>query len=134
MKGPDEVGTKKQSLSRREGQIMEVLYRLGKATIAEIAGELPGDIGNSSISKFLWLLEEKGLVKHERIGRRNEYSPALPPEQASESLFNNLMTTFFQGSASLTFSALLSQSRDKLSENEIDQLFKLIKRIKEEGG
>ncbi|HUX07766.1 MAG TPA: BlaI/MecI/CopY family transcriptional regulator [Acidobacteriota bacterium] len=121
---------KKGYLSRREGQIMEVVYRLGEATVAEIVGQIPEEIGTSSVSKFLWLLEEKGLVTHKRSGKRNVYRPALPPEQASEKPLQNLMKTFFQGSASMTMVALLNQSRDRLSEEEVDALFDLIKQFK----
>ncbi|HUX06271.1 MAG TPA: BlaI/MecI/CopY family transcriptional regulator [Acidobacteriota bacterium] len=126
-------GKRKGHLSRREGQIMEAVYRLGEATVADIAGQIPEEIGTSSISKFLWLLEEKGLVTHRRSGKRNVYRPALPPEKASEKPLRNLMKTFFQGSASMTVVALLNQSRNKLSEGEIDELFDLIKQFKEKG-
>ena len=123
----------KDRLSRRESQIIEVVYRLGEATVADIAAQIPEKIGVSSISKFLWLLEEKGLVAHHRSGKRNVYRPALPPEQASEKPLQSLMKTFFQGSAATTVVALLNQSRDRLSDDEIDDLFDLIKQFKERG-
>jgi BlaI family penicillinase repressor len=121
-------------LSRRESQIMEVVYRHGRATVAEIAGEMPEEIGISSISKFLWLLEEKGMVKHQRSGKRNIYRPAIPPEKASRGPLENLMMTFFQGSTLMTVTALLNQTRDRLTNEEIENLFALIKRFKEQHG
>jgi BlaI family penicillinase repressor len=123
---------KRSRLSRRESQIMEVIYRHGKVTVVEIADQLPGGIGTSSISKFLWLLEEKGLVRHERQGKRNIYIAAMPPEKASKGPLEQLMMTFFQGSTSMTVTALLNQNRDRLTEGEIDHLFELIKQFREE--
>lgn len=125
------VKDKKQDISRREGQILKILYRLEKATIAEIAAEMPEKIGTSSISKFLWLLEEKGLVTHARQGKRNVYKASMSPEKASKTLFEKLSNTFFQGSATLAFSALLNNEKDKLSSEEIDQLYDLIKTFKD---
>lgn len=112
---------------------MEVVYRLGEATVKQIADEMPERIGLSSVSKFLWLLEERGLLTHERRGRQNYYRPALAPEAASEGMLRNLMDTFFQGSASLTVSALLNSNRDSLSTEEVDDLFQLIKQFRKRG-
>lgn len=121
----------KQKLSNREFGIMEILYKLGSASIQEIGDNLPDKSGKSSLSKLLWLMEEKGFVSHEKVGKRNIYSPALRPEEASQNLMDKVMKTFFQGSASMAVSAILRNSEKDLSESEIDDLFQIIKDFKE---
>lgn len=120
-----------QKLSNREFEIMEILYRIGNASIQEIGEQLPDKSGKSSLSKLLWLMEEKGFVTHNKVGKRNIYSPALKPEEASQNLMDKVMKTFFQGSASLAVSAFLKNSEKDLSVSEIDDLYQIIKNFRE---
>ena len=118
-------------LSNRESEIIEILYRLGSASIQEIGDNISDKGSKSSLSKLLWLMEEKGFVSHKKEGKKNIYSPALRPEEASEDLMNKVMKTFFQGSASLAVSAILKNSEKDLSKDEIDDLYDIIKDFKD---
>ena len=118
-------------LSNRESEIIEILYRLGSASIQEIGDNLPDQSGRSSLSKLLWLMEDKGFVTHKKEGKKNIYSPALQPEEASQNMMNKVMKTFFQGSASMAVSAILKNSEKDLSSDEIDGLLEIIKDYKE---
>src|SRR6476646_6007795 len=94
------------ALSRRERQLLDIVYRLGRATAAEIRAELPDSPSDSSVRTLLRLLEEKGHLAHEVDGPRFVYSATTPPEVASRTALRHLLATFFAGSADRLVSAL----------------------------
>ena len=118
-------------LSRRERQIMDILYRRGRATAAEVMEEIPGDPSYSTVRTQLRVLGEKGHVRHEEQGLRYIYSPAVPRRAARKSALRHVVDTFFDGSAEQTVAALLGGER--LSDDELDRIAQLIVRARKEG-
>jgi len=125
--------TKVVHLSRRERQIMDILYRRGKATAGEVMDDLPGNSSYSTVRTQLRVLEEKGHVRHEEEGLRYVYAPAVPHSAASKSALKHLMDTFFDGSASKTVAALLGGDARKLSDDELDRIARLIAKVRKDG-
>ena len=121
------------SLSRRERQIMDVVYRLGRATAAEVQGALPDPPGYSAIRALLRVLEEKGHLRHEQQGPRYVYLPTVPRSAARQSALTQLVSTFFEGSATQTVAALLDMSAKRLPDAELDELARLIEQARQEG-
>ena len=115
-------------LGRRERQIVEILYRLGKASVAEVRASLPDPPTYSAVRGMLALLEEKGHVKHRRDGMRYLYAPVIAPVKARHSALKHLVSTFFEGSTVAAAAALLEMSDDSLSQEERKQLSALIAR------
>jgi predicted transcriptional regulator len=105
-------------LSRREREIMDVLYRLGEGTVADVVGRMKTDPGYDSVRVTLGILEKKGHIEHKQDGRRYVYYPKVPHEAASRSAMGNVMNTFFRGSPSRAILALLGMQR--LSKEELD--------------
>jgi BlaI family transcriptional regulator, penicillinase repressor len=120
-------------LSRRERQIMDVLYQLGEATAAEVMERLPDPPSYSAVRAMLRLLEEKGHLQHEQDGPRYVYKPTLAHDKAQRSALKHLVETFFEGSAEQAVAALLDLSKTKLSDDELDRLSQLIEQAKKEG-
>ncbi|MDE3156628.1 MAG: BlaI/MecI/CopY family transcriptional regulator [Acidobacteriota bacterium] len=118
-------------LSRRERQVMDIVYEHGRATAAEIAVALPDPPSYSAVRTLLRILETKGHLRHETDGLRYVYSPTVPRDQASRSALRNLVRTFFDGSATQAVAALLDQA--KLSEEELERLAGLIDEARKEG-
>jgi BlaI family penicillinase repressor len=121
------------ALSRRERQIMDILYRRGKATAGEVMGELPGDPSYSTVRTQLRVLEEKGHVRHEEQGLRYIYVPAVPRRAARRSALRHVVDTFFDGSAEKTVAALLGGETARLTDDELDRISELIARARKEG-
>jgi predicted transcriptional regulator len=119
-------------LTRRERQIMDILYRLGRATAGEVMRELPGDPAYSTVRTQLRVLEEKRHVHHEEEGLRYVYVPALPRHTARKSALRHLVETFFDGSTEKTVAALLGGDASKLSDDELSRIAALVKKAKEE--
>jgi predicted transcriptional regulator len=121
-------------LSRRERQIMDVIYRLGKATAIEVAQSLPDSPGNSTVRKLLTILEDKGLLCHEQEkNNRFIYSPTIPPAEAGQSALDHMIQTFFQGSAVRATIALLKQSETDVSDDEREVIMRLIESSRKSG-
>ncbi len=120
-------------LGRRERQIVEVLYRLGKASVAEVRAHLPDPPSYSAVRGMLNLLEEKGHVRHRRNGIRYVYVPSIAPNKAGQSALRHLVSTFFEGSPVAAAAALLEMSDTRLSPEEKDHLSALIVRREREG-
>lgn len=120
-----------ESLSRRERQILDVIYREGKATAAGIQAALPDAPSYSAVRTFLRILEEKGHVRHETDGPRYVYMPSVSPQKARVSALRHVLKTFFNGSAADAAAALVDGSAAKLSAAELDQLETLIRAHKE---
>jgi predicted transcriptional regulator len=113
-------------LSKRERQIMDVLYRLGRATAAEIRQSLSGAPNDSTVRTQLRVLEEKGHVRHEEHGLRYVYMPTVPRHAARRSALKHLVDTFFDGSPASVVTALLGTERVRLSEDDLDRIAELI--------
>lgn len=118
-------------LSRRERQIMDVVYQNGQATAAEVLGALPDPPSYSTVRALLRVLEDKGHVRHRRQGPRYVFRPTVPPETARRSALARVVQTFFDGSTQATVAALIDQSR--LSEADLDRLEALIDQARQEG-
>jgi BlaI family transcriptional regulator, penicillinase repressor len=109
-------------LSRRERQIMDVLYRLGEAGAAEVVAHLPGHPPYNSVRVTLGILERKGIVRHRRDGTRYVYSPTAPADKVRESALRDLVRTFFRGSPSKAILTLLDSPSTRLSADELNEL------------
>ena len=120
-------------LTRRERQIMDILFRRGRATAAEVMSELPGDPSYSTVRTQLRVLEEKGHVRHEEEGLRYVYMPAVRVHAARKSALKHLVDTFFDGSAEKAVAALLGGEASKVSADELDRIADLIARARKGG-
>ena len=124
---------KPEPLSRRERQIMDVVYQLGAATAAEVQERLPDPPSYSAVRATMRILEEKGHLRHFEDGPRYVYEPTVERETASRSAVRHLLSTFFNGSVEQAMTALLDASDRKLSREEVDRLGRLIEQRKKEG-
>src|SRR5882672_11298838 len=119
---------KPDSLSRRERQIMDVLYKLERATVAEVLARMPGKPHYSTVRAQLRVLEEKGHVRHEGDGLRYIYITAVPRDVARRSALRHLIDTFFEGSTEQAVAALLGGEASKITPEELDRLSRLVAR------
>ena len=120
-------------LARRERQIMDILYREGRAAASEVLERLPEPPGYSAVRAMLRVLENKGHLTHVLEGARYVYSPTVPREKARRSALQNLLQTFFDGSPEKAVAALLSESRSRLGQDELARLSHLIAEARKEG-
>ena len=120
-------------LSRRERQIMDVLYRRGVASVAEVMEDLPDPPSYSAVRATLRVLEEKGQVFHVHDGPRYVYQPSLEPERARRAALDHLVTTFFDGSAEEAVVALLRMEDTQAGDGVIQGLRERIRQAREEG-
>ena len=120
-------------LSRRERQIVDILYTQGRATAAEVQLALPDPPSYSAVRAMLRILEEKGHIRHEQDGPRYVYVPTVAPERAHKTALRHVLQTFFNGSAEQALSALLDESDTRLSDHELDRLAKVIDRARRSG-
>lgn len=127
------ANTHHAQLSRRERQIMDILYRLGSATVGEVLAELPDQPSYSTVRAQLRVLEEKGHVRHEEVGLRYVYSPTVPREAARRSALNHLVDTFFEGSVEKVVAALVGGEASRLSPDEMDRLANMIEKVRKGG-
>ncbi len=122
-----------RDLSPRERQVMEAIYRLERATVAEILAEMENPPSYSAVRAVLRVLEEKGRVRHEQDGPRYVYRPTVEPERARSSALHELVRTFFDGRPEAAALALLRMSDTDVSPREIERLAGMIQRAREEG-
>jgi BlaI family transcriptional regulator, penicillinase repressor len=120
-------------LSRRERQIMDVIYRHGHATAAEIHEQLPDPPVAAAVRTMLRILEEKGHLRHEKDGPRHVYYPVTPRNVAQRSAMRHMVGTFFNGSRAAAIAALLDESDRPLSDDERAELSSVIKRLRADG-
>ena len=113
-------------LSRRERQIMDILFRRGRAPATVVRKELPGDPASSTVRTQLRILEQKGHVRHEEEGLRYVYRPVTPRRTARRSALRHLVETFFDGSAEQAVTALLGGEAKHLTEPELDRIARLV--------
>lgn len=121
------------ALSRRERQIMEIIYRRGAATASEVQADLPNPPSYSAVRALLRILEEKGHLRHEMDGARYVYRPTVPRQKAGSQALASLVNTFFGGSASLAAAALLDDAARRMSDDELEKLELLIAKARKEG-
>ena len=121
-------------LGRRERQIVDVLYRRGHATAAEVRADLPDPPSYSAVRGMLRLLEEKGFVTHDWDGPRHVYRPAGNPERVRRTAARHLLQTFFQNSMESAVSALLGAADEPLSDEDLKRLSRLIEQKRRKGG
>jgi predicted transcriptional regulator len=126
------MSIKPPALSRRERQIMDILYRRGRATANEVMESLPGKPTSSTVRTQLRVLEEKGHIRHEEAGLRYVYSPAVPRHAARRSALRHLVNTFFDGSAENVVAAVLGGEASKLSADQLDRIAELIEQARKE--
>src|SRR6266540_6667249 len=120
------------ALTRRERQIMDILYRRARATAAEVMDDLTGEPSYSTVRTQLRVLEEKGHVRHEEEGLRYVYLPAVPRRAARKSALRHLVDTFFDGSAEQVVGALLGGEGARLSKDELDRIAALVAKARKE--
>ena len=121
------------SLTRRERQIMDVLYRRGRIPAAEVMAELTGEPNYSTVRTQLRVLEDKGHVRHEEEGGRYVYAPAVPRHAARKSALKHLVETFFDGSAEQVVAAVLGGEASRLSDEELDRVSAMIDKARKDG-
>ena len=121
MKKADEI-----RMSARERQVMDILFRKGKATAEDVMKELPDPPGYSAVRALMVTLENKGLIRHGKESRKYVYEAAVPEKKAKQSALKRLLTTFFDGRPEKLVAALLDPDDQKLSREEIDRIRKLI--------
>jgi BlaI family transcriptional regulator, penicillinase repressor len=123
---------KPNALSRRERQIMDILYKLERASVGQVLAEIAGSPSYSTVRAQLRVLEEKGHVRHEEHGLRYVYVPAVPREVARRSALRHLVETFFDGSTEKVVAALLGGEVARISPEELDRLARLISKSRKE--
>jgi predicted transcriptional regulator len=126
----------RKRLTRRERQIVEAVYRLGDATVAEVQEEIADPPGYDSVRTMMRLLEEKGVLRHRRDGQRYVYRPVVEKAQARQGALRELVRTFFDGSAEAAALALLKLERGEPTDAELARLRRLLEEnaAAEEGG
>ena len=122
------------ALSRRERQIMDILYRRGRATANEVMADLTGDPSYSTVRTQLRVLEAKGHVRHDEEGLRYVYLPALPRHTARRSALRHLVDTFFDGSTEKVVGALLGGETARFSDEELDRIAEMVEKARKGGG
>src|ERR1041384_3969957 len=114
------------TLTRRERQIMDILYRRGRATAGEVLEDLPGSPTYSTVRAQLRVLEDKGHVQHEEVGLRYVYEPKVPRNAVKNSALRHIVDTFFEGSTHKVVAALLGGESSEVSDEELDRITDLV--------
>jgi predicted transcriptional regulator len=120
-------------LSRRERQILDVLYKAGRATAADVQQGLPNAPSYSAVRTLLRILEEKGHIRHEEDGTRYVYMPTVERDRAKRSALRHMLNTFFEGSATQAIAALLDEDAKRLSPEDWARLEAMIDSARKEG-
>ncbi len=121
------------TLSRRERQIMDILYRLGKASAAEVREAMEDAPSYSAVRAMLRVLEEKRAIRHQEEGMKYVFSPVVGRDKAKKSAVKHMLETFFGGSPEAAVAALLDVSSTKLTREELERMSRLIDKAKQEG-
>jgi predicted transcriptional regulator len=127
------VARETRDLSRRERQIMDVLFRVGRATAAEVLDGLPDAPSYSAVRALLRILERKGHIRHEAEGRAYVYLPVVRRDAARQSALSHLLKTFFDDSTEQAMAALLAMKGEKMSEGELERIARMIEHARKEG-
>jgi predicted transcriptional regulator len=121
------------NLSRRERQIMDVVYRLGRVSVNDVQERLPEPPSYSAVRALMRILEEKGHLKHEQDGPRYVYLPTVPRESARRTALTHMVRTFFNGSTEAAVAALLEASDRQLSDAELERINELVDQARQQG-
>jgi predicted transcriptional regulator len=121
------------NLSRRERHIMDILYRLGRASVGEVMNELSGEPTYSTVRNQLRVLEQKGHIRHEEKGLRYVYLPTIPRHAIRQSALRHLIDTFFEGSSGKVMMALIGDERTRFTDEELDQMEEAFARARKGG-
>lgn len=121
------------TLSRRERHIMDILFRLGRATAEEVMHAMTGNPSYSTVRTQLRVLEEKGHVRHDEHGRKYVYIPAVPRSAVRRSALRHVVETFYDGSVEKVVAALLGGDAARLTDQELDRISELVRKAKKEG-
>ncbi len=124
---------KLKALARRERQIMDVLYKLERATVGQVLAALPHQPNYSTVRAQLSVLEAKGHVRHEDVGLRYVYSPTVPRHEVRQSALRHLVDTFFEGSTQKVVAALLGSEGSRVSEEEMERIAELVQKARKGG-
>jgi BlaI family penicillinase repressor len=124
---------KLSELTKRERQIMNVVYRFGEASAAQIVEHLPGEHKNATIRTLLGVLEEKGFLRHERVKGKYIYHPTIPLQKAARVALNQVLETFFKGSEARAVISILKKSDAALSDEDAELILDLIRNSRKEG-
>ena len=127
------MSEERSDLSRRERQIMDTLYRLGKASAIEIRDAMPHPPTYTAVRTHLALLQDKGLIRHDRAGAKHIYEPVVPRDEMAKSVITNVIDNFFEGSVERVVATLIEPGSGALSADQLDRLSKLIQQAKEQG-
>jgi predicted transcriptional regulator len=129
----DKGGETGETLSRRERQVMDILFRRGEATVAEVMGDLTDPPTYSAVRSVLRILAHKGLITHREDGPRYVYLPAVNPDRARDEAMRHVVRTFFEGSTEHAVTALLRMSDSKLTPAELARLRERIRKTRNSG-
>lgn len=124
---------KRDTLSRREREMMDIVYRKGQATAGEILDAMAEPPSYSAVRATLSVLERKGHLRHEDDGTRYVYKPTVNRERAKASALEHVVSTFFEGSVTSVVAALLERPKKEIPKEELDQLLELIEQARREG-
>jgi len=120
-------------LTRRERHIMDILFRLGRATAEEVMQELSGEPSYSTVRTQLRVLEQKGHVRHDEVGRRFVYMPVVRRQAVRKSALRHVVDTFFDGSVEKVFAALLGGDAARVSDEELKRILDMVEKARKEG-
>lgn len=120
-------------LSRRERQIMETLYRLGRASAIEIRDAMPNPPTYTAVRTHLALLQDKGLIRHERQGAKHIYEPVIPHHEMARNVITGVLDNFFGGSVERVVATLIEPGSGSLTHDQLDRLSKMIEEVREQG-
>jgi predicted transcriptional regulator len=121
------------ALTRRERHIMDILFRLGRATAEEVMRELSGEPSYSTVRTQLRVLEQKGHVRHDEVGRRFVYMPVVRRQAVRKSALRHVVDTFFDGSVEKVFAALLGGDAARVSDEELKRILEMVEKARKEG-
>src|SRR5436853_1238459 len=124
---------KPSAFSRRERQIMDILYKLERASVGQVLSKLADKLSYSTVRAQLRVLEEKGHVRHEEIGLRYLYTPTVPRHEVRQSALRHLVDTFFEGSTHKVVAALLGSEGVRVSQDELDRIADLVEKARKGG-
>ena len=124
---------KLSDLGRREREILDIVFQLGEASVADVLEQMADPPAYDSVRTMLRLLEGKGFIKHRRQGTKYVYRATIPKSSASKSALSHLMTTFFENSAADTMAAVLDLKSDNLTDDDLERLQALIDQARREG-
>ena len=121
------------ALSRRERQILDIIFARGSANVADVMEDLPEELSRSAVRTFLRILEHKGHVKHSKVGREFVYEAVQSSDNAGRSAVSRVLRTFFGGSLENALATYLSDPQADISDQELKRIAKLIKQAQKEG-